>query len=149
MVDEKENILIARRESISTFGCNSNRMTSLRASNSKKISSDVEVVASSLWLHVKGRTSCYYLYAEYYFEAWVTSTADPNGPRYPVDKITLFWRHGDVRGREDGVGVDMVAKDDRTYATGFQCDSDLCVNATVEHAGFSPWSASTPDGCMA
>ena len=102
----------------------------------------------ALWLHVRWRSNCYVAYAEYYFEAWVTSTADSGGPRVPVNQLELRWRHGGTRGHESRDGVDMIAKDDRVYAYGIACESDLCVIGTAHFNGAS-WSAVTPGGCVA
>ena len=100
----------------------------------------------TLWLHVRWQTSCYFLYSEYYFETWITSTADPNGPRQAVDTLDLRWRHGGTRGQEVRNGVDMVGKDDRMYANGFACDTDLCAIGVATHQGVT-WGASAPHGC--
>jgi hypothetical protein len=100
----------------------------------------------TLWLHVRWQTSCYFLYSEYYFEAWVTSTAAPGGPRAAIDTLDLRWRHGGTRGQEVRNNVDMVGKDDRMYANGFSCDNDLCAIAVATHRGIA-WAASTPEGC--
>ncbi|MCY0916316.1 hypothetical protein [Massilia antarctica] len=99
---------------------------------------------TSLFLHVKWHYNGYLLYSEYYFEAWVTEGAD-GGPQFPVDSLSLRWRHGSVTGEEVGEKTSMVAKDDRTYNVG--TDTDICVIATARMQGFEPWSVVTPDGC--
>lgn len=100
-----------------------------------------------IWLHVKWHYNCYYFYAEYYFEAWTTSTADPNGPRIPVDLIEIYWRHNNVRGHETKNNADMVAKDDRVYSNGTMCDTDICVSARATHQG-TKWSINNPQVCL-
>jgi hypothetical protein len=100
----------------------------------------------SKWLHVKWHYNCYFLYAEYYFETWVTKTSDPNSERIPVKSLTLRWRHGSTTGEEGGVDTAMVAKDDRVYATDVTCDTDICVIA-IANDGSGSWGNSSPAGC--
>jgi hypothetical protein len=100
----------------------------------------------TLWLHVRWHYGCYYLYAEYYFEAWITSTADPNGPRQAIDTLELKWRHGSTRGHEVSNGVDMVAKDEKVYASFFVCDTDLCARGVATYQGVT-WGVASPQDC--
>ena len=97
-----------------------------------------------LWLHVKWNQGCYAVYAEYYYEAWVTNTESADGPRENIDRIILRWRHGSVRGEEVVQNSAVVAKSDRTYASG--CDDDMCLVAIATAFG-SDWSSAAPQGC--
>lgn len=104
-----------------------------------------QILFAPIWLNVKWHYNCYYYYAEYYFEAWTTSSADPNGPRIPVDQIEIFWRHNSTKGHEVKNGVDMVAKSDRTY--NFGCDTDMCISGRATHYGIS-WGINNPETCV-
>lgn len=106
-----------------------------------------QLLFSPIWLNVKWHYNCYYFYAEYYFEAWTTSTADPNGPRVSVDQIEIYWRHNDARGHEVRNNADMVAKDDRVYSTGTMCDTDMCISGRATHKGIT-WGVNNPDLCI-
>ena len=100
-----------------------------------------------LWLHVRWQSNCYFLYAEYYFEAWVTKTADAGGARVPVGLIEIKWRHGGTRGHEAKENADMIGKSDRVYANGIVCESDICVHGIATNAGVT-WSTSSPNPCI-
>lgn len=104
-----------------------------------------QILFAPIWLNVKWHYNCYYVYAEYYFEAWTTSTADSNGPRTPVNQIEIYWRHGGTRGHEVKNNADMVAKSDRTYNLG--CDTDMCVSGRATHNGIS-WGVNNPTTCV-
>ena len=121
--------------------------------NSPEILTQEQAVPSSLWLHVKWKYDCYLLYAEYYYEAWVTSVPDPAGPQYPVRRLTIRWRHGSTRGEENLDNASMIAKSDRVVANGPVCDTDNCLIAIAERETGNPfepivtWGSSTPEGC--
>lgn len=97
------------------------------------------------WLHVKNRGTSYLGYAEYYFEAWVTSGAADDSPRVPVDLLEITWRHGGTHGHEAKENADMIGKPDRIYGLNIGVDS-MCVLAVATLNGVR-WSASSPPGC--
>ncbi len=101
---------------------------------------------STAWLHLKWNSNCYVLYAEYYFEAWVTSTEDPNSERVPVDLLEIRWRHGETRGQEALENSAMIAKSDRVYGNVWSCDSDICLGAIATRNGHK-WGAASPASC--
>lgn len=103
----------------------------------------VRIPAAPLCLHAKWHYNGYLVYSEYYFEAWVTEGED--GPQFPVNLLSLRWRHGSVRGEENGENTAMVAKSDRTYNVG--TDTDICLIATARAGGGEPWGIVCPNGC--
>lgn len=104
-----------------------------------------QILFAPIWLNVKWHYNCYFIYAEYYFEAWTTSTADPNGPRTPVNQIEIRWRHGKTAGYKVENNVDMVAFSDRTYNSG--CDTNMCISARATHNGIT-WAVNNPESCI-
>ena len=104
-----------------------------------------QILFTPIWLNVKWHYNCYLIYAEYYFEAWTTSTSDPNGPRIPVEQIEIYWRHGSTHGHEVVNNADMVSKSDRTYNLG--CDTDMCVSGRATHNGLT-WGVNNPETCI-
>jgi len=104
-----------------------------------------QIFASPIYLHVKWHYNCYYFYAEYYYEAWVTSTIDPGGPRLTVDRIELWWKHGPVHDFKAENGITMVAHTDKTYNSG--CDEEICVKAILRHNGLTA-VAMSPENCI-
>lgn len=97
------------------------------------------------WIHVKSNYHCYILYAEYYFEAWLTRLQDPDSERLPVKNLILRWRHGNTTGEEVGEHTAMVSKSDRVYNLG--CDTDTCALAIAYVDGREPLAVSCPEMC--
>jgi hypothetical protein len=142
-----ETTLISHGESSAAVSNISNELMKLKLIATSN-HDDIVRPAWTLWLHVKWRRACYLAYSEYYFEAWITSTKESDGPRVSIDQLDLRWRHGGTRGQETRNGEEMVAKEDRTYAYGITCETDLCTRAVATHQGVA-WTATTPDGCVA
>ena len=90
----------------------------------------------------------YMFYAEYYFETWVTSTADPNGPRVTVPSLELKWRYGDTRGVERGANVTMVSKSERLYATSVFGPGEMCSHGLCTDDQGGTGFVSTPNACI-
>ena len=100
----------------------------------------------TLWLHHRIRRTCWYFKALYEYEAFVTTTQDPNSPRVAVDKIAIhIWRPIDGANYwHECAKTDYCAKSDEVYHTGGACGK-TCAYATATYFGQS-WS--TKEGCV-
>ncbi|WP_329805779.1 hypothetical protein [Flavobacterium facile] len=104
-------------------------------------------VDEPLWLNIKWQAKCYLFHAEYYFEAWVTKTSNPNSKRVQVENLEIRWRHGNDRGMERGKNVNKITIKKRENFYGLACGHEsMCLVASITHYGASA-SVSSPNNC--
>lgn len=130
------------REWIASTALDISSDSSRRVSEALRVTSTESSEPLTLWLHGRLKRTCWYFKALYEYEAFVTTSADPSGPRYAVDEIRLSisrdvdsasYTHTCQR-------TDYCGKSDEVWKTGGACGR-TCLTAGATYAGES-WSTS-------
>ena len=93
----------------------------------------------TLWLHVRVKGECSFLYAKHEHEAYVTRGAK-DGPRKSIDRIVL---HNSIGGDRQDKTCRKTSGCGRTeHEFNLGCRRS-CVAATATHAGYGSWDTRT------
>jgi len=97
---------------------------------------------TSLWLHVRGNRTCWYVKARYEYECFVTQ-GSKDGPRVTVDRLEMhIIRSPD--GADYTHGCDNTSwcpKTDKLYGSFNVCGTTR-FKARCRHAGYGTWETS-------
>ncbi|MER8763034.1 MULTISPECIES: hypothetical protein [unclassified Mesorhizobium] len=101
------------------------------------LSPEAVLTSGAIWLHSKGKTDCYYLYDEHYYETKTTTGKDINSQPVNVDSLTLHFQVGGDSGDQTCNSTSICAKTIKEY--NMYCRTPRCVYATATVNG-STWS---------